>query len=258
MLGVVHHFLWIKGVSIIGGSYENSRLMLEGAQRVWTQWHCISITLMSSLYPWIEIISIPTVILVWYSESKINRSGNITNQPCLYTLQLHLNTNATPLPTGVNYRRTKANVMRVHIISVVVSIGNTCVTYHVRPPATCSVCWYECRYNTPPLPPPIRLGGGGAFWTPFLGCPWRPTIIMSNLNISITITNPANMQQQWDVQIMSVKWPSVQSRFCTSSQNWFNSWTPDWDPSWASVVVQHGLNIWTCHDHMGERGWWWW
>lgn len=164
MLGVVHHFLWIKGVSIIGGLYENSRLMLEGAQRVWTQsgeWHCISITSMSSLNPWIETISIPTVILVWYSESKINRSGNITNQPCQYMLQLHLNANAIPLPTGVNYRRTKANVMRVHIISAVVSIGNTCVTYHVRPPATCSVCRCECWYNTDRATHKDGWGGGG-------------------------------------------------------------------------------------------------
>lgn len=67
---------WIKWVSIIGGLYEDSRLMLEGAQCVWTQsgeWHCISITSMSSLHPWIELISIPAVILVWHSESKIHR-----------------------------------------------------------------------------------------------------------------------------------------------------------------------------------------
>lgn len=123
MLGVVHHFLWIKGASIIGGLCEHSWLMLEGAQRVWTQsgvWHCISITSLSCLNPWIEIISIPTVILVWYLESKINRSGNITNQPCLYMLQSHLNVNATLLPTGINYKWTKVDVMRVHIISAVV------------------------------------------------------------------------------------------------------------------------------------------
>lgn len=112
MLGVVRHFLWIKGASIIGGLCEHSWLMLEGAQRVWTQsgvWHCISITSLSCLNPWKEIISIPSVILVWYLESKINRSGNITNQPCLYML-----------PMGINYKWTKVDVMRVHIISAVV------------------------------------------------------------------------------------------------------------------------------------------
>lgn len=34
MPGVLHRFPWIKRVAIIGGSYENSRLMLEAAQCV--------------------------------------------------------------------------------------------------------------------------------------------------------------------------------------------------------------------------------
>ena len=37
MLGVAHLFLRVKGVSIIAGLYENSRLMVGGAQRVWTR-----------------------------------------------------------------------------------------------------------------------------------------------------------------------------------------------------------------------------
>lgn len=75
-LGVSRRFLWIKWASIIVGLHENSRLMLEGARRVWTQsgeWHRISITSMSNLHPWIELISIPAVILVWHSESKAHR-----------------------------------------------------------------------------------------------------------------------------------------------------------------------------------------
>lgn len=120
MLAVAHHFLWIRGVSITIGLYEHSRVMLEGAQHVWTQsavGDCISITSLSSLNSWIEIIGIPTVILVWYSESKINRSGNITNRPCQYMLKSHLNANRTLLPTGVNYKWTKVDVLRVHITS---------------------------------------------------------------------------------------------------------------------------------------------
>lgn len=120
MLAVAHHFLWIRGVSITIGLYEHSRVMLEGAQHVWTQsavGDCISITSLSSLNSWIEIIGIPTVILVWYSESKINRSGNITNRPCQYMLESHLNANRTLLPTGVNYKWTKVDVLRVHITS---------------------------------------------------------------------------------------------------------------------------------------------
>lgn len=120
MLAVVHHSLWIRGVPITIGLYEHSRVMLEGAQHVWTQsavGECISITSLSSLNSWIEIIGIPTVILVWYSESKINRSGNITNRPCQYMLESHLNANRTLLPTGVNYKWTKVDVLRVHITS---------------------------------------------------------------------------------------------------------------------------------------------
>lgn len=86
---VLNGFLWIKWGSIISGSYENSRLTLVGAQCVWTQsgeWYSISITSMSSSHPWIELISIPTVMSVALRFSNIQVSGNITNQPCQYTI----------------------------------------------------------------------------------------------------------------------------------------------------------------------------
>lgn len=132
---VLRSFHGIKWASIIGGSYENSRLMPEGAQCVWTrpgEWHCISITSMSSLHPWIRLISIPTVILVWHSESQTQRYLVISPISHVYICCSHtlMEFKKTKKKKDAAHRdeiwtRKKAGkrwwtVMREHIISTVV------------------------------------------------------------------------------------------------------------------------------------------
>ena len=104
--GVLHYFGWIKQASIITGSYETSRLTLVGAESVWTQsgeWHCICITSMSSLHPWIELISIPTVTLLWHSESKIYRCLVISPINHVYIIQCMLQSHFNGIKGHMHY-----------------------------------------------------------------------------------------------------------------------------------------------------------
>lgn len=81
------HYRWALSESTVSAGE------VEPLSVVWTQsgeWHCISITSVSNLHSWVELISILSVVLLWYSESEMYRPGicwySTPNQRWLYML----------------------------------------------------------------------------------------------------------------------------------------------------------------------------